>query len=355
LQSSLIENEDAAFDGLFGVFNDSLPDGWGKLLVDRALLAKGIPHQSLTPLDRLSLVGSHGMGALKYRPEQYFESQSATTIELDTVASKVQDVLEGNASDIIEELLAFGGSSAGARPKILVGYCKETEHIISGTDELPEGYDHWLIKFPSSTDATDIAQIELAYARMAKEAGIEMSETRLFDGKSGHSFFGTKRFDRNSEKRLHMLTAAGLLHSSHRFPSLDYSDLMNATLHLTKDHREMEKVFRLCCFNVLTHNRDDHSKNFSFLMDANGEWKFAPAYDLTFSFGPGGHQSTMVLGEGKAPNRTHLQKLASEFGLKKGNVIIDDVETAVGKWSEMATESGVTPNSVKVVSIHLSV
>jgi len=355
LRMGLIQNEDATFDGLFGVFNDSLPDGWGKLLMDRALRTSGIPHESLSPLDRLSFVANNGMGALKYHPAQFMGVSSARAVSLDRVAADVSAVLQGSAAEVIDELRAFGGSSAGARPKILVGFREADGHLISGTDDLPPDHGHWLIKFPSSSDPEDIAQMEQAYALMAKLAGVEMGRTRLFPGSEGKAYFGTERFDRTAGKRLHMHTAAGLLHSSHRFPSLDYRDLMLLAQQLTHDHREVLKVFRLCCFNVLAHNRDDHSKNFSFLMDEQGNWSFAPAYDLTFSFGPGGHQSTMVLGEGNTPDRTHLRKLAEEFSIRKPEHIIDEVEIALRKWPDIAKETGVTADAVKMVAAYLSI
>jgi len=352
LQNGLIQNTDTTFDGLFGVFNDSLPDGWGKLLVDRALRARNVAFESLTPLDRLSFVGNRGMGALAYSPEQHFEAPSAITVDLQSLAKEINEVISGTASEVIEKLQVFGGSSAGARPKILVGYNRSSNSLISGVDELSTDYEAWIIKFPSSSDPEDIAQIEQAYAIMAKLAQIQMSETQLFT--SGmKQFFGTKRFDCENGKRLHVHTAAGLLHSSHRYPSLDYRDLMSLTWRLTEDFREMEKVFRLCCFNVLAHNRDDHSKNFSFLMDQKGEWKFAPAYDLTFSFGPGGEQSTTVMGEGKNPTMKHLFELADEFQIKKPSIVINEVRESINQWPKIADNSGVTSESKKLIAKHL--
>lgn len=352
LQEGVIENTDTTFDGLFGVFNDSLPDGWGKLLVDRALRARNIAFESLTPLDRLSFVGNQGMGALVYTPEQHFETPRGVEIDLQTIAKEINEVIAGTTSKVVEKLQAFGGSSAGARPKILVGFDRATNSLISGVDELPQDHEAWLIKFPSSEDSEDIAQIEQAYAVMAKMAKVEMSETQLFVS-GGKQFFGTKRFDREKGTRLHLHTAAGLLHSSHRYPSLDYSDLMSLTWQLTEDFRQVEMVFRLCCFNVLLHNRDDHSKNFSFVMDENGKWKFAPAYDLTFSFGPGGEQSTTVMGEGGNPNTKHLLELAEEFQIKKAEDVVNEVKYAVAKWPQIAEETGVTPESRKLVERHL--
>ncbi|MFT4682498.1 MAG: serine/threonine-protein kinase HipA, partial [Flavobacteriales bacterium] len=151
LKSGLIRNEDTTFDGLFGVFNDSLPDGWGKLLIDRAMRDRNVAHQSLTALDRLSFVGKRGMGALIYSPEQHFETQEIETIKLDAIAQDVDEVLKGSVTEVIERLQAFGGSSAGARPKILVGYDRNTNSLISGTDNLPAHSEPWIIKFPSSS------------------------------------------------------------------------------------------------------------------------------------------------------------------------------------------------------------
>ena len=187
---------------------------------------------------------------------------------------------------------------------------------------------------------------------MAKEAGIILPETHLFSSKKGPGYFAVKRFDRIGNSRIHMHTAAGLLHADFRTPALDYEDLVNLTGILTKDIREVTKMFRLAVFNVLAHNRDDHSKNFSFLMDAAGTWKLAPGYDLTFSGGPAGEQSTLVKGEGKNPGITQLKQLGSEVGLSKNTVqsIIDQTKTALQKWDALAKEFGVVESSRTMIS-----
>jgi serine/threonine-protein kinase HipA len=177
-----------------------------------------------------------------------------------------------------------------------------------------------------------------------------MMEAHLFPAKKGAGYFATKRFDRTeSGERLHMHTACGLLHSDFRVPSLDYQDLIKATMILTRDIREAQKMYRLAVFNALSHNRDDHAKNFSFLMDASGAWKMAPAYDLTFSSGPGGEQSTMVMGEGKNPGIEHLLKLAEVTDLSRADAqrIIDETVTALLQWKELAKSCGVSKASIK--------
>ncbi len=337
------------FEGLFGVFADSLPDGWGRLLLDRALSAKGIAAQDLTVLDRLAYVGNSGMGALVYEPELESDMDELFQVELDDLAKATQHITAGTASDVLDELFMLGGSSGGARPKILVGYHPVSKHLINNQRQLPKGYEHWLIKFPSSFDRPDIANIEYAYYKMALAAGIEMSTCQLFKGKSGQYFFGTKRFDRQGNKRLHLHSAAGLMHDNFRLSALDYGHLMDAAFRLEKDVTAYEKVLRLATFNVLAHNRDDHSKNFSFLMDAQGNWQLAPAYDLTFSGSGHGMQSTTVAGEGVNPNKTHLLELAQHFHLKKARTIIDEVETAVYNWKHFAKACGVSSESMKLI------
>ncbi len=342
------------FDGLYGVFNDSLPDGWGRLLVDRTLSSKGINISTITPLDRLAFVGSAGMGALIYKPEFVNGTELSSNIELDAIANEMTRVLQGTTSDIIEELFILGGSSGGARPKIFVAYNPDTEEIIHGKEELPSGFENWIIKFPSSTDNPEIAKIEYAYHKMALKAGVEMSICKLFKGKSGRLYFGTKRFDRIGKNRLHVHTASGLMHDNFRASAMDYGHLMDCAFRLEKHVNAYRKVLRLAAFNVFSHNRDDHSKNFSFLMNAKGEWQFAPAYDLTFSYSSYGFHSTMVAGESQKPGIEHLLKLANYFGLKDGKVIIDEVRSAVSDWSNIAKEYDISSEIVRNIQSYLN-
>jgi serine/threonine-protein kinase HipA len=340
--NNIVSAEYEPFEGLFGVFNDSIPDGWGRLLLDRTLTSKGINVADITPLDRLAYVGSGGMGALVYKPEIESGKIDLSGPELDTIALEINQVLEGTSPEIIEKLFIIGGSSGGARPKIFVGYNSQTGKLIHGIGSLPEDYAHWIIKFPSSSDNREIANIEFAYHKMALLAGIEMSECKLFEGKSGRVYFGTKRFDRLGNNRLHMHTASGIMHDNFRMSAMDYGHLMDCAFRLENHVHAYEKILRLAAFNVYAHNRDDHSKNFSFLMNAKGEWQFAPAYDLTFSYSGYGFHSTMVAGESKNPGRKELLKLATLFGIKNATTIIEQVQEAINRWDEMAKESGVS-------------
>ena len=202
----------------------------------------------------------------------------------------------------MDELFKLGGSSGGARPKILTSIDNED----------------WIIKFPSSIDPKNIGEKEYQYSLCAKDCGINMPETRLFPSKICSGYFGVKRFDRKNGKKIHMVSASGLLETSHRLPNLDYNILMKLTLELTRNYQDIEQLFRLMCFNVFAHNRDDHSKNFSYLYDDNKkEWHLSPAYDLTYSSSFNGEHATTINGEGKNPSLDDILSVAKNIGLKE--------------------------------------
>ena len=289
------------FGGLFGVFNDSLPDGWGRLLVDRLFLKNKINPNEIDNLNRLAVVQESGMGALTYKPEHKFESENNIS-DYDILAQECSKILESQNSDNLDELFFLGGSSGGARPKILTSIDNED----------------WIIKFPSSSDPKNIGEKEYQYSLCAKDCGIYMTETRLFPSKICSGYFGIKRFDRKNTKKVHMVSASGLLETSHRLPNLDYNILMKLTLELTRNYLDIEQLFRLMCFNVFANNRDDHSKNFSFLYDdKKNEWHLSPAYDLTYSFSFNGEHATTINGEGKNPTLDDILAVAKNIGLKE--------------------------------------
>ena len=293
------------FGGNFGVFNDSLPDGWGHLLLNRYLAGQGIDHASLSILDRLSLVGQTGMGALEYLPDQSISSRNSK-INLDQIALEIRKIIdEIPYSGNLEMLIARGGSSAGARPKVLI------EHEAKS----------WMVKFPASQDPEEIGLLEYETAQIARKCGILIPETRLFEGK----YFGIQRFDRIAGMKIHMLSASGLLHASHRYPALDYTELIKATRILTHDLREAYRLFRVMVFNVLIGNMDDHAKNFSFLHDGLN-CRLSPAYDLIKSSGFNGNHTTTVAGAGR-PQRDDIDRVAEQcdLDLKKCHEILDEV------------------------------
>ncbi len=344
------------FDGLFGAFADSLPDGWGLLLMSRAMRMAGVDFAETTPLDRLSFIGSRGMGALVYEPPQFLGEQLASDVDLSALAKEADLVLEGKTADILAELTAIGGSPGGARPKVLVGLSNEhaengAERILVGLGELPANFNHWIVKFRGRDESPEATILEYIYAQTAQRVGIKMSECRLIEDRLGQPWFATKRFDRGwNNARIHMHSAAGLLHADFRLPSLDYADLLKLTKALTRRDDDLMAMYRLAAFNVVFRNRDDHAKNFAFTMNATGEWRLAPAYDLNFAAGPGGEHSTAILGEGRNPSLVHLQRLAEEQNIvpAAANLVLQEVESGRLYMRDLLKQYGVRSSPFKL-------
>ncbi|MBO5228642.1 MAG: type II toxin-antitoxin system HipA family toxin [Lachnospiraceae bacterium] len=295
------------FSGLFGVFADSLPDAWGNVLVNRVLKRNGINPGEITVLDRLAIVGSSGMGALTYRPE-YGIDTSIGNVDLDKLALECKNILQSKESDELDNLYRMGGTSGGARPKIMTD--------IDGQE--------WIIKFPAHVDNADVGKMEYDYSLCAKECSIDMTDTRIFPSNECKGYFGTERFDRVRDgegiKKIHMLTVAAILEIDYNAPSLDYHSLMKLTKILTHDSKaDLENMFLRMCFNVFAHNRDDHAKNFTFIYDeAKDMWRLAPAYDLTYSNTYYGEHTTSVDGNGSNPSDKELIRVGMQAGMSAG-------------------------------------
>lgn len=299
------------FKGGFGVFDDSLPDGWGHLLLDRYMKSKQIDPAKLTILQRLALIGSTGRGALEYRPD-FSESTAEEIPDFDTLATETEKILNSDyVGESLDTLYNYGGSSGGARPKVFI--------TIDGRD--------WLVKFKASMDPATVGVIEYEYSLLAKKCGISMPETRLFEGK----YFGVERFDRTPMGKIHTMSAAGLLNADYRIPCLDYGDLLQLCHILTKNMEEVYALFRLMVFNVTIRNRDDHAKNFSFQL-INNDWKLSPAYDLLPGSGFNGFHTTTVNNNGE-PTTADMMAVAAKAGLTKQRTteIIQEVETLVNE------------------------
>lgn len=340
------------FNGLYGVFADSLPDAWGFLLIKKQLSTNHVAIESLNGLDHLTFAGKNSLGALHYRPS-IEQEQEAIEINLDILNNNISEVLKGESSVVIDEMFRRGGSPGGARPKIYAGYNPKTDSIISGIANLPKEFEHWIIKFAADVDSKDAANIELAYYKMALDSGIEMSESRVFKGKTGNSYFGTKRFDRIGNNKLHMLSAAGLLHDDFEHSTLDYGNLIYQAKKLTNNAKAAQQMFRRAVFNILVHNRDDHSKNFAFLMNSEGTWSLAPAYDLTFSSSSHGYHSTSCAKNYVDPGRKELLELADVLSINKANEIIEEIINIIDKWRIYAKSSGVSTTSIKSIETTL--
>jgi serine/threonine-protein kinase HipA len=333
-----------AFEGIHGVFADSLPDAWGRLLLERTLRQSGVRIESLTILERLAYVGKRGRGALTFQPSAPIESEDRA-VDLDLLAGEAGEVIEGDPSDVLAELARLGGSSGGARPKVQVAL-DDGGHARSDEIDSPPGFTSWIVKFPSSIDRfPDIGPLEAAYAEAARRAGIDMPRTRLVPAKRGPAYFATERFDRSpKQNRIHMISIAGMLDADWTIPSIDYDNVLDAIRAATRDERDVGQMYRRMVFNVLASNRDDHAKQHALLMARDGRWRLSPAYDLTLASGPGNEHYLAVNGRGKNITRLDLLAVAGRQSIarQKANGLIDEVASVVATLPSIAADFGVS-------------
>lgn len=293
------------FAGDFGVFEDSLPDGYGRYLMHKVLLKQGINDFNQSALERLSFVGNGGMGALEYYPRMEF-GQEGKVSDFDALQEKALEVLREKNDEDAGLLLFNSRNSGGCRPKAL----------FSDAD------GHWLVKFRHTYDPQDMGVQEYHYNELARRCGINVSDFKLVNGR----YFACRRFDIGPDgERLHVVTAGGLLNISLSSPVLDYSNLLGLTGYLTRDEADVEEMYRRMLFNYMMENKDDHCKNFSFicLKNSKGEWswKLAPAYDLTLcTEGYNGEHATSVNGTGH-PNLEDFVALGTGIKMTKKRCI----------------------------------
>lgn len=300
LSNQIFINSKMNFDGLYGVFNDSLPDGWGELLVKKMLIKKGINPDNLTPLQKLSIISKNGLGGLSYEPAQII-SEDSKDIELDLLSEEANKILnnEENISDL-DEIYNLGGSSGGARPKA---------HIKIDDNE-------WIVKFPCLYDPKNIGELEFKANKIAEECNINLPEYKLFESKKCTGYFGTKRFDRDNGKRIHMISLCALLETSHRVPNLDYFHLFQVINQICINKEDLYEAYKIMCFNVLYENKDDHGKNFSFIYDEKLKgYRLSPAYDLTNTKDKIEHEMTVNGNEN--PTIKDLLEVVENFKLSR--------------------------------------
>ena len=272
LRADLFEADYLPFQGNFGVFEDSMPGGYGEYVLQKELEKRGVNYKALNPLQRLSIVGSSGMGALCYIPDNKI-TMPRGSVDLDEVQQSALDILSGKTDENAGRLYVDSGNSGGVRPKML----------------LQDEGRNWLVKFRHTYDPIASGIIEFMYNQAAKEAGITVPRFKLFKGR----YFGEERFDLSPDgKRIHMVTASGLLNEGINPPKMDYKALLALTGYITQDHIEVEQQFRRMVFNYYAENFDDHARNFSFLY-VDGKWKLSPAYDMTHDSPLGQHATTV--------------------------------------------------------------
>ena len=337
---------------VFGVFEDALPDSWGRRLVERHFqrTVGRPPHL----LERLAYVGERGRGALTFHPPMDEATLPDRALDLAGLAVQAWDFEAERIEDALPDLRRLAGTSGGARPKILLGLPEPgsgEKKMLPGDGDLPPNFAHWIVKFNSRADGADAGPLEFAYARMAAAAKADVPEYRLLKTSQGR-FFATRRFDRPAPgRRLHLHSAAGLLHADFRTAGDEYDLLFRIIEALTRDYAQKLELFRRVCLNVLACNRDEHLKNFAFLMDAQGAWRLSPLFDFTFHAGPNGWHTLTVAGEGEHPRRKHLMKLAEQADLRArdAKAIIEEVRAAVAGFEKLGKELLLSKMTVKKV------
>lgn len=324
-----------------GAIADSLPDGWGMLLIDR-LFKK---YQKALPgaIERLAFIHDRAMGALTFEPGDD-DTLTQDDVDLLRLAEEAQLVLaDRESTEALRELALRGGSPHGARPKVLLNYDPLTSRVY-GSEQAPG--TPWLFKFPAQDEHKEVVQIEALYAALARAAGLDMPDVVAFDLSPTMSAFGIRRFDRERGMRVPMLTVAGAMDIDFRVPGLlDYNNLLRITRAVTRDEREVNIMFERCVFNVVFNNRDDHAKNFSFRLGEDGSWRVAPCYDLTFNRGPGHYHQMDVAGEAKTPTRTDLMNLADQAGVARSFAA-----STIARMAELANQFTSTANNYQIRS-----
>ncbi|WP_434729180.1 type II toxin-antitoxin system HipA family toxin [Pseudomonas soli] len=296
--------------GVPGPVYDALPDGWGMLLMDRLFKRRGLNAARIGPLERLAYIGDNAMGAMSFEPVAPEGLIAQDHIPLEQLAAEVQDVLKGEGGAFLQQLLLVGGSPQGARPKALV---YRDPHTNTFTTLAKPELEAWLIKFPAREEHPEVCAIEMVYAECLRLCSIPTPDTQHFSLPNGLAAFASKRFDRQGEIRVPMQSLAAFTGADFRSPgALDYVNFLRATHLCTNDLREKARAFERALFNVAFNNRDDHPKNFAYLMSRTGQWTLAPAYDVTFCEGPGGYHQMDVMGEALAIDRSAMLALASE-------------------------------------------
>ncbi len=355
------------YQGLPGMIADSLPDKFGNSLVDQYMASKGVTKSDVTVLDRLAYMGKRAMGALEFEPVTYDIDEPLHPLAMSDLVESARKAIQGKFSEVGSDLIQVGSSAGGARPKAVIGMNRDTDDIVSGQFDLPEGYEHWLLKFDGVGEDSELGgsegygRIEYIYYLMAKEAGIKMSKCDLLeDGERAH--FMTKRFDRIGNEKLHMQSFCAIAHQDFNQPYVtEYSTLMRVAQQLNLGKSDLNQIYKRMVFNVLSNNCDDHTKNFSFLMNREGEWSLASAYDVTHAHNPQPDKWTkqhqMLVNSKAAIEDIMLEDLLAvgkQFRIHKAPQYITKIIEALSEWDTLANKYGVPDGQKSSIGNELS-
>lgn len=346
------------FGGLHGVFHDSLPDGWGMFVLDRYIQQCGIPATSITPLLRLAFIGDRAMGALSYEPAHPQAPRANTQVQLDLeqASAAISSLYSGSASNFSRYLAANSTPAAGGKPKLLIGY--DGNQIVEGSGSLPHGFSHWIIKFSTNLNPADRWEgtNEYVYALMAKRAGIQMTGVRLVASEQGEYHFLTRRFDRTSRgHRVFVQSATSLLNEDCRTSSLEYADLLKLSDFLTHNYSHKLYLYRQMLFNILFGNRDDHLRNFAFMLSDSGEWSCTPAFDISWNTGMGRKHALGVNGRRTDILRSDVLEVAKRASISRRDALatLEEVSDAFDHWTPLFSEHEVPTGVVREMARYI--
>ena len=351
------ETEDT-FKGLPGLLSDALPDKYGNKLINTWLSQQGRAEDSMNPIEKLCFIGTRGMGAIEFEPAQIKSGVKTFSLELNSLvelAKKILNEREEFLTNLNEdeekammEILKIGTSAGGARPKAVIAYNPKSKKIRSGQGNVPKGFEHWLLKLDGVSgeqfgESYGWGRVEYAYYLMAMDCGIEINECQLLE-ENGRAHFMTKRFDRQDNTKHHIQSLCGLQHYDFNdMYGYSYEQLFQTMRLLRLSYPEAEQMFRRMVFNVIATNYDDHTKNFSFILRKDEVWRLAPAYDLCFSYDPNNHwvnkQTLSVNGKRLDINKSDLMTIANDNNIKKGKIIIEEINEVVRSWKDYADKA----------------
>jgi serine/threonine-protein kinase HipA len=357
------------YRGLPGMLADALPDRFGNRIIDAWLARQGRTPESFSSVERLCYTGKRAMGALEFSPIINQVIERSVPVEVSELVELVQKVtkersklkarFDREASEALLDIIRVGTSAGGIRPKAVIALNDKTKEVRSGQVDAPDGFDYWVLKFDgikdnSLGDPAEYGRIEYAYYKMAMSSGIKMTECRLLE-ENGRAHFMTRRFDRTKDKgKLHMQSLCAVAHFDFNDPgAYSYEQAFQIMRELKLLHSDAEQQFRRMVFNVVARNQDDHTKNITFLMDKSGQWHLSPAYDVIYSYNPGGdytskHQMSI---NGKRDDffKDDLILLGKEINIKSIDRIIDDIVEVVSNWPKLAKDAGVEASRIKSI------
>jgi serine/threonine-protein kinase HipA len=354
-------NQDTYY-GLPGAIADALPDKFGNMLINEYMARHGMRPQDVTTLQRLLYMGRRGMGALEFEPALRSKDSPDGTAPLE-MAQLVEDArraLRGEANRVTQEIIDVGSSAGGARAKAVIGWNPKTREVVSGQFDLPDAFEHWLLKFDVGDDqqlgtTKGFGRIEYAHYLLACEAGIEMSPCELLE-ENDRAHFMTKRFDRIGNEKLHVQSLCALMHLDFNAPRAHgYEQFLRAILQLNLGADAVEQAWLRCAFNVAFINCDDHTKNLAFLMDPRGAWRLAPAFDMCFAHNPAVERWTsqhQMLVNAKSWNisREDVLGMGDTFGVNRRKELFDNLLDVRARWPRIGAKAGVPTQRIKEIA-----